>query len=143
MHGMIEGILHYSRAGRVMGESVEVETQKIVKDVISALSPPANIRITIHDSMPTIFIDPLKFSQVFQNLISNAVKYMDKPEGLIEVGYRDAGEFHEFYVRDNGPGIEERHFERIFQIFQALKPRDEFESTGIGLTIVRKILIRP
>lgn len=65
---------------------------------------------------------------------------MDKPEGLIEVGCRDAGEFWEFYVKDNGPGIEERHFESIFQVFQTLKPRDELESTGIGLSIVKKII---
>lgn len=85
-------------------------------------------------------IDPVQTNQIIQNLISNAIKYMDKPEGIIEVGCRDAGDFWEFYVKDNGPGIEERHFERIFQIFQTLKARDEFESTGIGLTIVKKII---
>lgn len=140
MHEMIEGILHYSRAGRAMGEPVLVDTGKVVRQVIESLIPPENMRITICDPLPSVFIDPMKISQVFQNLISNAIKHMNKAEGLIEVGSRDAGELYEFFVKDNGPGIEERHFERIFQIFQTLKPRDEFESTGIGLTIVKKII---
>jgi signal transduction histidine kinase len=78
--------------------------------------------------------------QVFQNLLSNAVKYMDKPQGLIKVGCVEEDGFWQFYVADNGPGIEEKHFEKIFQLFQTLASRDESESTGIGLTIIKKIV---
>ncbi|MDD5434153.1 MAG: ATP-binding protein [Nitrospira sp.] len=140
MHKMIEGILQYSRVGRIKGTPEIVDTGKVVEQVREALSAPASIRINIQRPMPAITIDPVQINQIIQNLISNAIKYMDKQEGLIEVGCKDAGDFHEFYVKDNGPGIEEKHSERIFQIFQTLKARDEFESTGIGLTIVKKII---
>lgn len=140
MHNMIEGILQFSRVGRIEGNPEVVATDKVVRQVIDSLSPPENIRITIYESLPPVVIDPLRINQIFQNLISNAIKYMDKPEGLIEIGCRDTGEFHEFFVKDNGPGIEERHFERIFKIFQSLMARDEYESTGIGLSIVKKII---
>lgn len=140
MHDMIEGILQYSRVGRIKGTPESIDTGKVAEQVREALAPPANIQINIYEPMPTLTIDPVQINQIIQNLISNAIKYMDKPEGIIEVGCREAGEFWEFYVKDNGPGIEERHFERIFQIFQTLKARDEFESTGIGLTIVKKII---
>ena len=65
---------------------------------------------------------------------------MDKPEGLIKVSCAEDGEFWKFGIADNGPGIEKKHWERIFKIFQTLAPRDEFESTGIGLTVVKKIV---
>jgi signal transduction histidine kinase len=65
---------------------------------------------------------------------------MDKPKGLIKVGCVEEDGFWKFNVTDNGPGIEEKHFERIFQMFQTLAPRDEFESTGVGLTVAKKIV---
>jgi signal transduction histidine kinase len=78
--------------------------------------------------------------QVFQNLLSNAVKYMDKPQGRVEVRCIEEDGFWKFSVADNGPGIEEKHFEKIFQLFQTLAPRDETEATGIGLSLVKKII---
>ena len=79
-----------------------------------------------------------RLTQVFENLISNAVKYMGKPVGEISIGCEDAGANWKFHVRDTGPGIEERYYEKIFQIFQTLAARDDRESTGIGLAIVKK-----
>ena len=73
-------------------------------------------------------------------MINNAVKFMDKPRGEITIRCEELDNFWQFCVEDNGPGIDERHFQRIFQIFQTLKPRDEVESTGIGLSIVKKII---
>ena len=90
--------------------------------------------------MPTVAGEPTRIQQLFHNLVSNAVKYMDKPEGEIEVGWADEGSQWRFQVRDNGPGIAERHFERIFQLFQTLAPRDRVESTGVGLALVKKIV---
>jgi len=78
--------------------------------------------------------------QVFQNLLSNAVKYMDKPQGQIRIGCVEDDGFWRFSIADNGPGIDEKHFEKIFQIFQTLSPRDETESAGVGLTVVKKIV---
>jgi signal transduction histidine kinase len=78
--------------------------------------------------------------QVFQNLIGNAVKYMGNPEGEIHIGHSQKDDYWEFYVSDTGMGIESRHFDKVFQIFQTLVPRDQSESTGVGLAIVKKIV---
>jgi signal transduction histidine kinase len=65
---------------------------------------------------------------------------MDKPEGVIKVGCLEEGDFWKFSVSDNGPGIAEEHFEKIFRLFQTLQAKDQFESTGVGLTLVKKIV---
>ena len=77
---------------------------------------------------------------MFQNLLGNAILHMERPDGEVTVSCRQTGGFWEFCVSDNGVGIDERHFERIFRIFQSLKSRDEQESTGIGLALVKKIV---
>jgi len=140
MDGLIDGILQYSRIGRVKEASVAVNLAQLVPEVIDLLSPPANIAITLDNPLPTVLAERTRLQQVFQNLLSNAIKYMDKPEGRIRVGCVAAGNKWKLSVADNGPGIEERHFERIFQLFQTLAPRDRVESTGVGLSLVKKII---
>ena len=99
-----------------------------------------NIKIEIENELPKILGDPIRFSQVFQNLISNAITYIDKPMGNIKIGCLKQIDFWEFYVSDNGPGIEEKYFDRIFQIFQRLETRDNNEGTGVGLSLVKRIV---
>ena len=77
---------------------------------------------------------------MFANLISNAIKYVDRPDGHITVTWADQGERYQFAVTDNGPGIDPRYHQKIFAVFQVLQARDERESTGIGLALVKKIL---
>ena len=108
---------------------------------LDMLTVPENIKIEIENELPTILCEQTRIIQVFQNLISNAVKYMDKPEGVIKIRCEDENDAWKFGVADNGPGIEEKHFERIFQIFQTVSSvREKYKSTGIGLTIVKKIV---
>ncbi len=140
MHNLIDGILQYSRVGRVEEQKIVVNLNELVTEVIDILAPPENIAITIESELPSIKCEQTRIMQVFQNLLSNAVKYMDKPKGLIKVGCIEENGSWKFSVTDNGPGIEEKNFERIFKIFQTLAPRDEFESTGIGLTVTKKIV---
>jgi PAS domain S-box-containing protein len=140
MHNLIDGVLQYSRVGRIKEETVQVNLNELVPAVIDMLAPPENITITIENELPTIECEQTRIMQVFQNLLSNAVKYMDKPKGQIKVDCVEEDGFWKFSVADNGPGIEEKHFEKIFKIFQTLAPRDEFESTGVGLTVVKKII---
>jgi PAS domain S-box-containing protein len=140
MGGLIDGILQYSRVGRVKDALVDVELNRLVRDVIDLLAPPANITVTVDAALPTVKTEATRIAQVFQNLISNAVKYMDKPQGNVHIGCVADGTHWKFSVTDNGPGIEPRHFERIFQLFQTLAPRDRIESTGVGLALVRKIV---
>jgi len=140
MHSLIDGVLQYSRIERTREELVKVDLNELVPEIVETISPPPHVSITIEGQLPVIETERTRITQVFQNLLSNAVKYMDKPKGEIKVGCTNANDFWKFSISDNGPGIEERHFERIFQIFQTLQTRDDFESTGIGLTIVKKIV---
>ena len=140
MHNLIDGILQYSRVGRIREEQVSVNLNELVPEVIEMLEPPENIKMEIENELPTVLCEQTRIMQVFQNLLSNAVKYMDKPRGQIKVGCVTDNGYWKFSVSDNGPGIEEKDFEKIFQIFQTLVPRDEFESTGIGLTLIKKIV---
>jgi light-regulated signal transduction histidine kinase (bacteriophytochrome) len=140
MHDLIDGILEYSRVGRINEEKIKVNLNDLLKEVIDIIAPPANIKIKVVTELPEIRFESTRISQVFQNLLSNAIKFMDKPEGKIEIGCNTKSDHWEFFVTDNGPGIDEKHFSKIFKIFQTLQPRDEFESTGIGLTLIKKII---
>ena len=140
MHNLIDGILQYSRVGRVKENLVAVNLNQLVPEIIDTLAPPENISITTEGELPTITCEPTRIMQVFQNLLSNALKYMDKPQGIIKIRCAEEDGYWRFSISDNGPGIEERYFEKIFQMFQTLAARDEFESTGVGLTVVKKIV---
>ena len=140
MHKLIEGVLEYSRVGHIEEEWVRVNLNELVTEVIGMVAPPKNITITVENELPTIECERTRITQVFQNLLSNAVKHMDKPNGQIKVGCVEDNGFWKFSVTDSGPGIEERHFEKIFQIFQTLSLCDNSESTGVGLTIIKKIV---
>ena len=140
MHNLIDGVLQYSRVGRIKEGLVPVDLNELIPDVIDMVAPPENIEIKVDNQLPVIQSEPTRITQVFENLLSNAVKYMDKPQGLIRITCVEENGFYKFSVADNGPGIEEKHFEKIFRIFQTLTSRDEFESTGIGLTVIKKIV---
>jgi PAS domain S-box-containing protein len=140
MGNLIDGILQYSRVGRVREAPVEVKVDEVLRDVIDFIAPSPNVTITIENTLPSIVIEPTRIQQIFQNLLSNAIKYMDKPQCEIRIGCIAEGEHWRFRISDNGPGIESRHFEKIFQLFQTLAPRDRVESTGVGLTLVKKIV---
>ena len=140
MHDLIEGVLKYSRAGRKNENIAEIDCEKLISRVIHLVAPPENIKVKLKGNFPTIFAEKTRIEQVFQNLLSNAIKYMDKPNGLIQITCEKKEDCWKFAVADNGPGIEEKHFKKIFQIFQTLAPRDEIESTGVGLSLVKKIV---
>lgn len=140
MHNLIDGILQYSRIGRLREKKDEVNLNELIKDIIDMIAPPENIKITVENELPSILCEKTRISQVFQNLLSNAVKYMDKPKGEIKIGCNEDEEYWKFSISDNGPGIDKNHFEKVFQLFQTLKPRDEIEGTGIGLSVVKKIV---
>jgi len=140
MRNLINGVLQYSKISRDEEEKVPVNLNELLSDVIDMVDPPENIAITVEDELPVVQCGETRIMQVFQNLLSNAVKYMDKPQGRIKIGCAEEDDFWKFSVTDNGPGIEEKYFERIFKIFQTLLPRDEFESTGVGLTVAKKIV---
>lgn len=140
MHALIDGILRYSCVEHVKEEKEEVNLNAVVSEAIALIDLSGDIEIEVADELPTIYCDKTQMEQVFQNLLGNAVRYMDKPKGTVTIGCTDEDTYWKFSVADNGPGIDERYHERIFRIFQTLHRRDEIESTGVGLTIVKKIV---
>jgi two-component system sensor kinase FixL len=140
MHNLIDGVLQYSRIGRTEQGTMPVDLSRLVPEIIDDLGAPEHIAIHVEPDLPTVEADATRITQVFQNLLSNAIKYMDKPQGNITVGCVPDDGFWTFSVADNGPGIEEKDFERIFKLFQTLAPRDNSESTGVGLTVAKKIV---
>jgi len=140
MHNLIEGVLQYSRVTCDEGQRAWVNLNELVPQVINSIAPPENVSIRIANELPTISFDPTRITQVFQNLLGNAVKHTDKPQVQVTIWCAEEDGCWKFSVCDNGPGIDEKHFERIFQMFQTLSAHDEVESTGVGLTIARKIV---
>jgi signal transduction histidine kinase len=142
MYQLLEGILRYSRIGRGQEEKEVLELNTLVNEVISTLLPSENFNITIVNELSPVFADKTKIYQVFQNVISNAIKYNDKPVGEVTISCEtEADGFHYFTVADNGKGIPEEDFERVFKIFQTLETdKESAESTGVGLTLVQKII---
>ncbi len=138
MHEMIDGILQYSRIGRVRSELERVDLNLLITDVIQLIAPPEHIKIDIKGGFPVIIGEKLHLQQVFQNLIDNAVKYNDKQLGKIELSCIELARFWQISVKDNGIGIAKSHQDKIFQLFHTLKPKDQYESTGIGLSLIEK-----
>jgi PAS domain S-box-containing protein len=143
MQELIEDLLKISKIERVNNPQEEVASASLIDEVKARLDftlGQRRARIEVRTPMPLIVCDRLRMLEVFQNLIVNAVKFNDKPEPLVEIGCRRAGDDWEFYVRDNGPGIEERYFQKIFEIFQRLHRREDNDGVGAGLTIAKKIV---
>ncbi len=140
MQNLIEGILAYSRVGQFREEKERVSLEEVVRETLDSLSPPPHISVSVDTPLPVIRYEKTRLHQLMSNLVGNAIKYNDKPAGEIHIACAREGDFWKLSVRDNGPGIDPRHHEKIFQIFQTLQPRDKIESTGIGLSIVKKIV---
>ncbi len=141
MEALINGLLEYSRVGRVETTTSEVNIQVLLEELIDSLAPPEGFQVTIDSPMPTFKVKRILLEQVFSNLISNGIKHHGNTVGHISIHCADGGDdFYEFWVTDDGPGIDSGYHTKIFTIFQTLKPRDEQENTGIGLSIVKKIV---
>ncbi|NNM15682.1 MAG: PAS domain-containing protein, partial [Bacteroidia bacterium] len=140
MDSLINGLLNYSKAHRSRNKYDEVDVNKLVDEILEMLGFGNDVRIEIMQDLPVLLTDKVKLQQVFQNLISNAVKYNNKQIKTIAINAIEHGKFYKFSIQDNGPGIDEKFHGKIFEIFQTLNPRDTIESTGIGLTIVKKLV---
>jgi len=143
MKDLIDDLLQLSRIGRTRLEQAPVAMGSLVQDVSLELSfalQEKQVDLFIDPEMPTVGCDRARIREVFKNLISNAVKYNDKPHPRIEVGYRSENGAFIFAVRDNGIGIAPEYHEKIFKIFQRLHHREEYEGTGVGLAICKKVV---
>ncbi len=139
MEHLINGILNYSSVNNIAvlkNEAVDLNT--LIKEIENTIFIPKHIKIVKKQSLPIIQGDKTRIQQLFQNIISNAVNYIDKEIGLIEVSFEDKTTHFVFQIKDNGVGIEKEYFDKIFKIFQSLG--NNKNSTGIGLSIVKKII---
>ncbi|MBH8562588.1 GAF domain-containing protein [Nostoc sp. CENA67] len=147
MEDLIDSLLHFSRLGRVDLSMQHTDLNIVVERSLDLLSPrieEMKVEIRIPRPLPTVYCDRVQISEVFNNLIANAIKYNDKAEKWIEIGYIDHPPAPiTFYVRDNGIGIREKHLEVIFRIFKRLHGPNKYGGgTGAGLTIAKKIVER-
>ncbi|MCU0535879.1 MAG: GAF domain-containing protein [Hydrococcus sp. Prado102] len=150
MEDLIESLLHYSRLGRSELFLQQTDLNQLVNEVLDIFKiglPKTGVTISIPRPLPMVYCDRVQISELFSNLIGNAIKYNDKPQKIVEIGYLEAEEPERatpiFYIKDNGIGIREKHLETIFRIFKRLHPANKYGGgTGAGLTIAKKIVER-
>lgn len=137
MEDLINGLLDYARI-REKTKPEKTDVNKLVKDLVEEIVP-RHFKVEI-DDLPVFYSEKLKLEQVFTNLISNSVKYTPHENARISIGCKEIPGFYQFSVKDNGVGIDPEYHEKIFEIFQTLRDKNEKESTGIGLAIIKKII---
>ncbi|WP_405398381.1 PAS domain S-box protein [Maribacter sp. Asnod2-G09] len=140
MDKLIHGILEYSTANSSDLDDSKVDLNEVINDIGETIYIPEHVKLVIPETLPIIMADRIKVHQVFQNIIGNAVVHIEREVGLVEVLYKDDGEFWQFTISDNGVGIPEEYHKKIFDIFQSIGNNER--STGIGLSIVKKIIDR-
>jgi signal transduction histidine kinase len=137
---LIQGILSYARIGKEVETNEEIDLRVMVAELLENLPSKQGLKISVSNHLPVVITERFPLMQVFSNLISNAIKYHNKPTGEIKIYSEEKADHYVFFVEDDGPGIEKTYHDKIFVIFQTLQERDSFESTGVGLAIVKKIL---
>ena len=143
LESLLDDLLAYSRAGRGDVATEPVDTKALVEELAALVSPPDGFVIEASERLPTLDAARAPLTQAFQNLIGNAIKHHDHPaDGHVRVDAHPADDMVEFTVTDDGAGIPEQFRERVFGMFQTLKPRDEVEGSGMGLAIVKKLVER-
>lgn len=140
MEKLLDDLLAYSRADRYEYKLERVDLSRLIEDIVQSVAPPPGFTIDLHTSQPVLVTQKVLLDIVLRNLISNAIKHHITPNGQIEVAVEDRPDFLEVNVQDDGPGIAPEFHERIFHMFQTLKPRDQVEGSGMGLAIVKKIV---
>ncbi len=142
METLLDDLLTFSRIGRNDAAVAEANLANIFTGIVEFLNPPAHIKVRAEGDLPVIVTAGAQLEQVLRSLIDNAIKHHDKPAGEVVLTSRRVGDHLRFTVKDDGPGIAPRFHDKVFELFQTLKRRDEVESTGMGLAIVKKLLER-
>ena len=139
LEDLINGLLTYARVGRTAQSAENLNINQLVEEITDLVVPP-DFTLRVGPGLPTFVTDRLGLQQVFTNLLSNAVKYHHRGAGQLEITCQEVGQHYEFRVQDDGPGIAPEYHQKIFLLFQTLRDRNTAESTGIGLSIVQKII---
>jgi PAS domain S-box-containing protein len=137
---LLDDLLAFSRVGRKVGDLAEVDCAELIRDMIEFMGEAKGISIEAKGELPTFTTYSAPLEQVFRNLIGNAVKHHPGPTGKVSISCEEAENHYLFSVADDGAGILPEYADRVFQMFQTLKPRDEVEGSGMGLAIVNRII---
>jgi signal transduction histidine kinase len=140
LQNLITAVLEYSRLSATKGAKENVNVSELLDNILDLIAPPQNFRVIKEGNFPTLFTERIKLQQVLQNLISNGIKHNDKTSGLVSISSFENGRYVRFDIKDNGMGIGKEYHEKIFGVFQTLESKDKNDSTGIGLTIVKKLI---
>lgn len=138
MEALLDDLLTYARIGREDASSSDINLQSLYEDISQLLDIPDSFSVSVPDK--TLHLPAVPFKTVMLNLVGNAIKHNDKEHGTVDVTVDESRHYYLIAVKDNGPGIDSKYFERIFQLFQTLRPRDEVEGSGIGLSVVMKYI---
>lgn len=139
MNKLIDNILEYSRIGRKEENSVKIDLNKLVEDVVSIINIPEGFNVQVTNKLPELVANRTRIEQVFLNLINNAIKHNDKKEGIVFISSVEDKNYIQINFQDNGPGIPEKYHKKIFGMFQTLSNNQNTDSTGVGLAIVKKV----
>ena len=138
MNHLIQGILTYTKIDKVNIIKEEIDLNDLVNNIVNMIFIPSHVEVVIKNKLPIIRNDAFRMQQLFQNLISNAINFNDKPSGFVDIAFVEKEKEYIFSIKDNGVGISDKDQEKIFQIFESITVDDK--STGIGLSIVKRIL---
>ncbi|MBK8696154.1 MAG: PAS domain-containing protein [Deltaproteobacteria bacterium] len=138
MEQLLDDLLEFSRVGRVAEEPRTFTIREVLDSVLTLDPPRPGFSVTFEGDDVTICTPRMPFEKVLRNLVGNAIKHHDRPDGRVEVSAALEGERVRVRVADDGPGIRQEFHERVFRMFQTLRPRDEVEGSGVGLAIVKK-----
>jgi signal transduction histidine kinase len=140
LSALLNDLRDYLRATKPAEPVRPFDTHAVVADVIARLHPPPEVSVTVVGRLPMVDAPGGVIRRIFHELIENGIRHQDGAAGAVWISVLDVGEAYQFDIEDDGPGIPGRYHQRIFQVFQTLRPRDEVEGSGIGLAIVARLL---
>ena len=140
VNGLINNLLQYTNIKKENQKIYKTDLNEVIKNILQFMPIPENIQIIFTSNFPSLKIEKRYIESIFFNLIDNSVKYMDKPKGYIEIGMIELKKQYLFFVKDNGPGIEEKYHEKVFDMFQSLNEDTSIENLGVGLSLTKKII---
>lgn len=141
MEKLLDDMLIFYRAGKADGKLTQINLSHMAKELFEIQNTKAGLRLEVSENLPTFATFGTPFEQVIRNLFSNAIKHHDRDQGVIRLECIPVDDqFYEISVSDDGPGIPEKFQERVFGMFQTLKPRDELEGSGMGLALIKKLV---
>ena len=137
---MLGDILEYSRAGKYASTTEDVDCSELLSELTAWFADQSTLKVVVEGEMPTLHLARTSFQQIFMNLIGNAIKHHDRESGTVSIGCTPLAEDFMFSVTDDGPGIPSAYREKIFAMFETLHRRDDIEGSGVGLTIVQRLV---